>query len=55
MTEIIGYVTELATAMFSIGTQLVTWVTANPLAMLGVALFVVVALIGGIRRLLPGV
>jgi hypothetical protein len=54
MTEIIEMVTELATAMFSVGTQLTTWIMANPLALIGVVLFVLVALIGGIRRLIVG-
>ena len=55
LSLILSYVTEIASAMFSVGTSLVTWVMSTPLALLGVALFVVVALIGGIRRLLPGV
>lgn len=55
LSLILSYVTEIASTMFSVGTSLVTWVMDTPLALLGVALFVVVALIGGIRRLLPGV
>ena len=55
MTEILSYVTALATEMFSVGTSLVTFITSTPLALIGVGLFILVALIGGIRRLIPGV
>ena len=57
MTAITSMVTELATAMFSVGSQLITWITAegNELALVSIVLFVLVALIGGIRKLLPGV
>ena len=57
MTAITSLVTELATAMFAVGSQLITWITAegNELALVSIVLFVLVALIGGIRKLLPGV
>lgn len=55
MDAIIQVVTSLTTEMFSVGTALVTWVMQTPLALLGVGLFVLIAFVGAIRRLIPGV
>lgn len=48
-------VDSLSSGMWSVGTSLVSWVVANPLALIAVGLFILVAVIGGIRRLIPGV
>lgn len=36
-------------------TQIVNWVTATPIAMIGLYLYIVVALAGVARRFIPGV
>lgn len=55
MTEILGYVTALAEKLFSVGTSLVNFITSNPICLIGVGLFILVAMVGAIRRLIPGV
>lgn len=57
MDSIITMVKALATGMFEVGTQLVGWITAegNEIALVSIVLFILVALVGGIRKLLPGV
>lgn len=54
-TDILGYVTQFATELFSIGTSLATWVTSTPLALLGVILAVMYFLVNGIRGFFKGI
>lgn len=57
MATILSYVTSFATTVFSIGTQLVTWITAegHEIALIGLVMFILVAAVGMIRRLIKGV
>lgn len=57
MSAILGYVTTFATSVFTIGSSLVTWLTAegHEIALLGVVMMLVVTAIGIIRRLIKGV
>ena len=57
MSTILGYVTSFATSVFSIGSQLVTWITAegHEIALIGLVMFILVAAVGMIRRLIKGV
>ena len=55
MTEILAYVGQVATTAFEVATQAVTWITANPLALLGVISMLVVSFIGVARHLIRGV
>lgn len=57
MDSIVTMVKALATAMFEVGGQLITFITepGHEIVLAGLVLFILVALIGGIRKLLPGV
>lgn len=57
ITTILGYVTQLATTIFSVGNSLVTWITAegHEIALIPIAAWLVIMAIGAIRRLVKGV
>ena len=55
MEQILGYVTQVATTLFSVATSAMEWVMANPLALIGAISFLVVMGIGICRRLVKGV
>lgn len=53
--DAIGNVGTLTGSMFNVGSSLVSWLIANPIALIGIGFFILVALVGGIRRLISGV
>lgn len=57
MATILGYVSTFATTVFSIGSDLITWITAtgHEIALVGLVMFLLVAAVGIIRRLIKGV
>lgn len=50
--DILDDVGDMATETFTIGSSLVTFATANPIVLVGLGLFILVALIGGIGKLI---
>lgn len=57
MDSIVTMVKAMGTAMFEVGGELITFITkpGHEIVLAGVVLFILVALVGGIRKLLPGV
>ena len=55
MATVLGYVAEVSETFFTIAGQAVTFVTAHPIALLGVCSMVVISGIGVARNLIRGV
>lgn len=57
MATILGFVSDLATTIFSIGSSLVTWITAtgHEIVLIPIVAWLVVLGIGAIRKLIKGV
>lgn len=57
MATILGYVSDFATTIFSIGSSLVTWITAtgHEIVLIPLVAWLVVLGIGAIRKLIKGV
>lgn len=57
MSTILGYVANIADTIFDVGGDLITFITASghEIALIPLALFIVTAAIGAIRRLITGV
>lgn len=57
MSTILGYVSDLATSIFSIGNSLITFITASghEIVLIPIAAWLVVLCIGAIRKLVKGI
>lgn len=60
MTTVIGFISQMFNAVFGaegIASTLITWLTTSghEIALIPLVLYVLVALVGLVRRLLPGV
>ena len=55
METVLGYVTQVATTLFSVATSAMDWVMNNELALIGAISFIVVMGIGICRKLVRGV
>lgn len=54
ITTILAMVTDLATEIFTVGGQLVTFITSNAICLIPLAAWLVVLAIGAVRRLVKG-
>lgn len=55
MEQVLGYVTQVATTLFSVATSAMTWIMDNPLALVGAVSCLVISGIGVARNLIRGV
>lgn len=57
LATILGFVSDLATTIFSIGSSLITWITAtgHEIVLIPIVAWLVVLAIGAIRKLIKGV
>ena len=52
--DVMGRFSEKALGSQGVGSQVVTFITSNPLCLIGVACFIMVALVGLVRRFIIG-
>lgn len=55
ITTLLGYVTSIFTTIVTVGGELITFVTSNPICLVPLAVWLVVLAIGTCRRLVKGV
>lgn len=52
--DVMGRFSEKALGSQGVGSQVITFITSNPLCLIGVACFIMVALVGLVRRFIIG-
>lgn len=55
ITTLLGYVTSIFTTIVSVGGDLITFVTGNPICLVPLACWLVVLAIGSVRKLVKGI